>query len=319
MLLGLLLVAGCSPSSDAPAGSSTGGKLRVAVSIPPQGYFARRIGGEHVDVSVILGAGQSHSTYEPTPKQLASLSEDRVLFCIGVLFEQSIVKKLADMYPNLEMVDTRQDVPLRRMDASESAYHVERAPGEGDEHADHDHDHDHDHAHAHEDLFACEGEFDPHIWLSPRLAKIQARTMCETMKRLDPDHADAFERSYAAFSADMDALDAELAAKLKPFAGQTIFVFHPAFGYFTEAYGLKQKAVEIAGREPSAQQLARLIDQAKAAKVKLIFVQAQFGATSTKALAESIGGSVESIDPLSGDYIENLRDMAAKIAAALQR
>lgn len=312
LLLGAVAhFSGCDSRPESASPGADAALLRVAVSIPPQAYFARRVGGVHVKVDVLLGAGQSHSTYEPTPKQLVELSNDRVLFRIGVLFEETILSKLKDMYPNLELVDTRKGVPLRKMDASESAYHHEE--GEGESHAGHDHEHDHG------DLFACEGEFDPHIWLSPKLAKIQARTICDTFQRLDTAHQDEFESNYQLFANELDALDAELTRELSPYRGQTVYVYHPAFGYFTDAYGLKQKAVELAGREPSAHQLTELIEQAKADQVKLIFVQAQFGASTAKALAEAIGGSVEAIDPLSEDYLGNLRLMAGKIVQSLRK
>lgn len=315
LLSAIAHLSGCDSRPESASLKAESALLRVAVSIPPQAYFARRVGGEHVKVDVLLGAGQSHSTYEPTPKQLVELSNDRVLFRIGVLFEETILSKLKDMYPNLELVDTRKGVPLRKMEASESAYHHEE--GEGQSHTGEEHEHDHERDHG--DLFACEGEFDPHIWLSPKLAKIQSRTICDAFQRLDPAHKDVFENNYQLFANELDALDAELTRELSPYRGQTVYVYHPAFGYFTDAYGLKQKAVELAGREPSAHQLTELIEQAKADHVKLIFVQAQFGASTAMALAEAIGGSVEAIDPLSEDYLGNLRLMAGKIVHSLRK
>jgi zinc transport system substrate-binding protein len=94
-------------------------------------------------------------------------------------------------------------------------------------------------------------------------------------------------------------------------------VYHPAFGYFADAYGLKQVPVEVEGKEPSARQLAAFIERAKAAGAKVIFVQPQFSTKSAEAVARSIGGAVVPMDPLATDYLANLERTAEKTAEAL--
>ncbi len=266
--------------------------LKVAVSILPQAYFVERVGGVRVDVQVLVGPGLSPHTFEPTPKQLTALADARVYFRVGIDFEQALVPRLAGLFPNLRIVDTRAGVPLRHFAAHEASC----------EHA--------EHGHADE---AAAGRPDPHIWLNPLLVKTQAQTICDTLCELDPAHADEYRRNLAAFHADLDRVHAQLAAALAPLKGRELFVFHPAFGYFTDAYGLRQVPVEIEGKEPTARQLQALVARARAANVKVIFVQPQFAKKAAQTVAEAIGGVVVPLDDLARDYLKNLEDIAGKV------
>ena len=281
------------------------GKLSVVVSILPQAYFVERVGGDRVAVDVLVGPGQSPHTYDPTPRQLEGISHARVYFRIGIDFENGLVPRIERMFKNVKVVDTRRNVPLRTMTADEAE--AEKSHAGHEEHG----------GHAEGD--AAAGQPDPHIWLNPLLVKTQAQTICDTLAELDPDHADTYRRNLAAFDADLDRVHAQVAEALAPLKGQAIFVFHPAFGYFTDAYGLKQIPVEIGGKEPTARQLAGLIDRAKAAGVKVIFVQPQFARKSAGAVAAAIDGVVVPLDDLARDYLKNLEDVAAKVKAALQK
>ncbi|MAB77390.1 MAG: hypothetical protein CMO47_13140 [Verrucomicrobiales bacterium] len=110
--------------------------------------------------------------------------------------------------------------------------------------------------------------------------------------------------------------DRKLVAKLAPFKDQSFYVYHGAFGYFADAYGMKQVPVEISGRSPEPRQIASMIDKAKEEGVSVIFVQPQFDQNSAKAIADSIGGAVVSIDPLEKDVVANLEKIANEIAAS---
>ncbi len=283
------LAGGC--REEAASTVSDGSAVPVFVSIPPQKYFVARVGGPHVRVSVLVPPGQSHHTYEPTPRQMVDLSRARAFFCIGLPFERQVVGKVGAAVKSLHVVETQAGIEL--------------APN-----PDAHHEHDHDHA-------ECDEELDLHVWMSPRLVKIQARNIAAELIRLDPEHAADYERNLAAFEADLDDVDARIAAALAPLKGREFYVFHPAFGYFAEAYGLRQVAVETGGKQPTARQLGRLIDRARESGVKLIFVQPQFARQSAEAVAQAIGGAVVPLDPLAEDYLNNLLDVAAKVQEAL--
>jgi zinc transport system substrate-binding protein len=245
-----------------------------------------------VKVDVLVPPGQAPETYEPKPKQMAWLSEADVYFAIGVPFEKGLLPSLAAACPNLKVVNTQEGVPVRQMEEERS-------------HEDHD---GHDHH---------PGEPDPHIWLDPQLVKIQAKTICNTLAALDPAHAVEYEKNLEAFLAELEDLDKRIAERLRPHQGKTLHVFHPAFGYFVDRYGLQQVAIESGGKEPGPKRLAELVAGAKAEGVKTLFVQPEFATSSAEAIAREIGGALVLLDPVARDYVQNLESIAEKIATAL--
>lgn len=343
--------------------------LKVFVSILPQKYFVEQIGGSRVEVEVMIPPGKSHSTYAPLPRQLASLSRADVYFAIGVSIERTLLDKVRRQNPDLLIVDTRQGIRLRKMEAhhhhddeDEDDAHGHAHPIEADgnnngigiggdsvpaaaddavdsgDHAPHGHEADHAHGADADDAHAAaalpdatdsvaatdaatseadrEGR-DPHIWLDPLLVKKQAETICAALSRLDPEGATVYEANRAAFAAELDRLHREIRGILAPLKGHDLFVFHPAYGYFAERYHLHQVPVEIEGKTPSARQLVELIDRARAAEAKVIFVQRQFSREAARAVAEAIGGAVVEVDPLAEDYLANLRAIALAIRDGL--
>lgn len=289
------------------------------VSVLPQAYLAERIAGEHFDVEVMVGPGQSPHVFEPTTRQMTALSHARIYFTTAIPFERTLVEKLSPTFKLLRFVDTTAGLTLR---PGEDCGHDHSADAEHDHADDDDHDHaDHDHEghdHANDEHDHEHGAPDPHVWLNPLFAEHQARLMTDALIALDPENAADFERNFASLSAELRAADKHIAAALAPFKGRAFFVFHPAYGYFADRYGLIQTPVEEAGKEPSARRLVALIDRAKSSGVKLIFVQPQFPTKCAEAVAEAIGGAVMPMDDLARDYLNNLDDLAAKISRALR-
>lgn len=270
------------------------GKMTVFVSILPQAYFLERIGGQHVDVVVFVDEGQSPERYEPSPKQMAKLASAKAFFAIGVPFEKNVLKKIGRTNRNLVIVETQKGVVYRHLEG---------------------HDHGHDGKKGGEQE---SGISDPHIWMDPKLVKIQARNIHDALCSLDRANAQEYSRNLDAFLGDLDRVDRRIAKVLEPLKGGVMFVFHPAFGYFADAYGLIQVPVEIEGKEPGAKQLARIIDRAKKDKVRVIFVQPQFSPKSAEAVAKAIKGAVVPINPLARDYLTNLDHIASAVERGLR-
>jgi zinc transport system substrate-binding protein len=271
-----------------------GERLSVYVSILPQKNLVEQIGGEHVDVAVMVGPGQSPATYEPTPQQMAGLAGADIYYRIGVPFEKAWMERIRSANPGMAMLDAREGVPLRQ---------IEPAGG-------HHHDYDH-HGHEHE-----EGEADPHIWLSPPLVKILCAGLRDRLLELDPDNRADYERNYARFIQQLDDLDRDIRNRLQGLKRRDFMVFHPSWGYFADTYKLRQLPIESAGKEPGARTLVRLIEEAREQDIKVIFVQQQFSRKQAVAVADAIGGQVVSIDPLAEDYPFNLSRVAEAIAEA---
>ncbi len=281
------LLAGCSGKTD----GTDAGSLVVAVSIPPQAWFAERIGGRLVSVQVVLKPGDSPATYDPTPRELARLADARIYFAVGVPMETRLLPELRRDFPDLQIVDTTAGIAELAFGATtqEPTTGGSLKPEQ------------------------ASGELDPHIWLSPRLAKILARNMANALIALDPAHTDSYQAGLAGVEQELDRLDAELKSLLAPLAGRELLVYHPAFGYLAAEYGLVQVAIESGGQQPSPRQLADLLKQARTRHPGAIFVQPQFSATTAHTLARELGVPVVELDPLARNYPDNLQRMAVTI------
>jgi len=269
-------------------------RVNVFVSILPQAYFAERVGGEHIDVEVLVGEGQSPATYEPSPQQMTKLSSAKAYFAIGVPFEKKLMAKIKQSYKDLVIVETQKGITYRYLD---------------------DQRHDRESKGSHDGRSKMP---DPHIWMDPKLVIIQARNIHDALCALDPTNSNNYSRNLKAFISDLERVDGRIKAALAPVKGKSMYVFHPAFGYFADSYGLRQIAIEIEGKEPSAKQLASIIDKAKAEDVRVIFVQPQFSRKSAESIARAIGGAVVPINPLARDYLANLERIAVTVEGSLR-
>lgn len=285
---------GCGKTSQGQTTGQPGARtLRVVVCVAPQAYFAKRVGGDHVTVTTLVGPGQSPHTYEPTPRQVLDLEEADVYLEMGMPFEETLLAKAREARPALHVVDTRQGITLRRMEAHEAeADHGEHVGHEAEAHA---------------------AELDPHVWLAPKLAARQVATIRDAFIAADAAHEGDYRANAEALTSELAEVDAEIARALEPLRGQEMLVFHPAFGYFADAYGLRQVPIEAQGKEPSARELAALIDQARRRGVRVVFVQRQFPTAAAEAIASSIGGAVVPLDDLAEDYLANLRAIAGAV------
>jgi zinc transport system substrate-binding protein len=160
---------------------------------------------------------------------------------------------------------------------------------------------------------------DPHIWLSPPLAKKQAENIMHALEEIDPPNAGIYRANYERFAAELENLDGDLRKLFADSAAERRFmVFHPSWGYFAETYGLEQIPIETAGREPKPADVARLIELGKSLGIRVIFVQPQFSKRSAGAIAGALGATLIVADDLAGDWENNLRDTARRFRDALR-
>lgn len=260
-----------------------GGKIKTFVSIVPQKYFVERIGGELVDVSVMVLPGNSPATYEPRPQQMVSLSGTKVYYAIGVPFERTWLKKITAINPTMLLVHTEAGIEKTPMNAH-----------------------------------SRDGIKDPHIWLSPPLVMIQASNILSALLKIDPDNSELYEKNYKKFIMEIVDLDVELRGIFLGREGASFMVFHPAWGYFARTYGLKMVPIESEGKEPKPAALHRLIKKAKEHNINMVFVQPEFSVKSAKIIAKEIGGHVAFASPLALNWKKNLKEVAAKFQASFR-
>jgi zinc transport system substrate-binding protein len=155
---------------------------------------------------------------------------------------------------------------------------------------------------------------DPHDWLSIPNARTMVNTTAEAFCAKDPAHCGIFLANRDAYLSGLQEADNHIRATLAEARITTFLVVHPAWGYFAREYSLTELAIEEEGKEPSASELAAIVQTAQAIGVRVVFVEPQFSTREADILAAQINGSVEVLDPLAGDYVANLE----RVAHALQ-
>jgi len=268
--------------------------LLIAVSIPPQAWFVSQIAGEKADVLILVPPGQNPHNYEPTPRQIQSLSKASAWILSGTEFEITLRPKIETLFPNLLIIDGTHGVESRYMT----------------EHEHHDCD---DHDHAHSSL-----EIDRHTWLGREPAMLMAKHINETFFYLDNINAEYYDNRYLKTIGEIENVFSELQMVLAPLRGKSVFVYHPSFGYFFDDFGIIQEAVEMGGKEPTPRQLNDLMEKINREKPAAIFVQTQFPVNAARTLAASAGARVIELDPLAQDWLENIRHMGQALQNIIQ-
>ena len=252
-------------------------QIKAVVTILPQAEFVEKVGGERVEVIVMVPPGASPHTYEPSPRQLVEISDADVYFQMGsgIDFELSFMDKIREINHRMHIVNCSRGIRI-----------IDR---------------------------------DPHVWLSPRNAKIIVKNIYEALVQIDPEGEEYYRENMESYIKELEALDREVREILKDLNDRRFMVYHPAWRYFAMEYNLTQIPVEREGKEPTARGMMALIDQARSLHMKVIFVSPQFDWKKAETIAESIHGRIVFLDPLAKDYIDNLRRVAIEISRSMRQ
>ncbi len=266
------------------AGNALAAPLPVVVSIAPQKYLVERIAGDAVSISVLVTPGSDPHSYEPTPSQMRDCANASLYFTIGLPFEDAWLPRLGSAAKNLRVVSMIKGI--QRLPSTDK----DEAPGSED----------------------------PHVWLSPMLVRAMLPGIARELGKALPDQAPRFRANAAKLSAELEALDAEIAQMFAavPQKKRVFLTFHPAWTYFAHNYELKELCIEVEGKEPGPQTMKAVIDAAKAYALNTIFVEPQFPQAAAQAIADALGAKIEKLDPLAEELPENLRQVAKLLAAS---
>jgi zinc transport system substrate-binding protein len=273
----------------------------VFVSIIPQKYFVDKIAGGMVDCLVMVPPGANAHSYEPRPLQMSFLSKAAAYFAIGLEFEGPWLPKFSALAPGMKIVRTDNGIAKIRV-PSDVAHDADRPSPED--------------RHGHEGL-------DPHIWLSPRLVKLQALSIERGLEQIDTAHAALFRDNYASFMKEIDTLDRKLHAILPCETGgraqadgrKAFLVFHPTWGYFARDFCLTQISIEVDGKEPSPKAMKEILDLAQKFRITTVFTQPEFSRKSAEVIAHELHASVLDADALAYEWENNLLTVAKDFAA----
>lgn len=263
--------------------------LNVVVSIAPEQTFLKAIGGDKVNVSLMVQRGSSPHTYEPKPSQMKDISKADVYFSIGVEFEEAWLPKFQNQNKTMKIINLGDGI-------------TKIAINQNTKHQKHTDNHKH-------------GKLDPHIWTSITNNKIIAKNIYNNLIALDKTNEKYYKANYDALMTTLSNTDQSIKNILKDTKPKSKFmVFHPAWGYFAKDYGLEQLAIEADGKNPTPKQIAFLIGEAKEEKVKAVFTAPEFSDEVASQIAKEVGIPVLKVSPLNPKVCENLISLAKAIA-----
>ncbi|MDI6874151.1 metal ABC transporter substrate-binding protein [Candidatus Solincola sp.] len=272
----------------------------MAADIVPLAMICREVGGDHVEVEVLVPPGSSPHTYELSAGQVSFLAGADLLVINGlglIPWAEDIHSRVGN--PDLVVVEAAEAVPPEellpaRAEGSDSHGEEEEAGGHG------------------------HGIYDPHLWLDPVLALHIVDAVEEGLVRTGPEYAEYFRERASELRARMTSLHEEVLRRTAAFTHREFISFHSSWTYFARRYGLRQAGVieELPGKEPSAGEIAALVELARGRGIKAVFAEEQFNPRVAEAVAEESEGEVRvwMLDPLGdlgdlerGDYCALIR------------
>ncbi|MDE6623328.1 MAG: zinc ABC transporter substrate-binding protein [Alistipes sp.] len=271
VLMALCLSAACTPRNEQTDDQT------IYVSILPLRELVQGIVGDDFPVEVLVPAGASPETFEPTARQYIGLNRARLIFNVGLIdFETTLLSKIEEQE---KIVDLSRGIELIAGSCSHCS---------------------HGHVHAH--------GVDPHVWTSPRALQRMAENAYEAIHRICPDST-KYTENHLRLQERLAELDRQTGERIAASGVAYFLIYHPALTYYARDYGLQQIAIEEDGKEPSAHRIARLIAQARRDGVQRLFYQSQFPASSVEVIASDIGAEAIRIDPLREDIIAGIEEI----------
>jgi ABC-type Zn uptake system ZnuABC Zn-binding protein ZnuA len=266
-------------------------RLFAVASIAPLADFVREVGGERVEVEMLVTPGMSPHTFEPRPRQLKVLSHAQLLVLNGVGLEL-----WAD-----DLVAAAQNQRLRVVKTADGLdiIHAGRNRGHGN-------------------------AGNPHVWLDPICAIYQVEQIRDALIEIDPTGADTYRRNAEAYIGELRRLDAEIRRVVDTLPRKKFVAQHAVWSYFAQRYGLVEAGVieSTPGDEPSPRELSELVEVMRSEGVTAVFVEPQLSQKAARAIAAETGAVVEVLDPLGSPpeygYLETMRANLRKVAQALR-
>lgn len=262
-------------------------KHKILVTFYPIYKFAKAVGGEKVDVSVIIPSGVEPHDWEPTVQDIERLKQSNMIIINGAGLE-SWIPKLVSANPDIIVVDSSKNIALLQKNEGTSMT-------------------------------------DPHIWLDPVLAKIQVQNIADSMIKADPDNANYYQQNANQYKAKLDLLDQQIRTELASCNKKDFLAFHDAFSYFSKEYGLNQNTI-VGGlnpeSEPTAKALEDITQKAQNLGINVVFTEEAVNPQVAKVIADEIHGKVLVLSPLevtniNDDYIEKMQNNLSNLKEAL--
>ena len=250
----------------------------IAVSIPPQKFLAEQIGGDRVNVQVMLEPGQAPETFDPTPRHMARVAGADFYFSIGVPFEKAWLAEIQQQNPALRVIEC----------CGQFARESDR----------------------------IEGHDDPHVWVSPMRFLRAAELMRAALVSRDSANRRIYDQKYRTLSAELVMLHRDLRYLLKDRRINEFIISHGALGPLAKDQGLTQIALESGGKEAGPRTLVEITATARRLGIGTVFFLKQHNQGPARALARELNAELVEIDPLAENYLDNMRNIGRLLGAA---
>ncbi|NCB52934.1 MAG: ABC transporter substrate-binding protein [Clostridia bacterium] len=300
LILGLVAVLGISAcSGNQTKGSQTGtaeeSKVKVYVTFNAMKEFAEAVGGEKVAVSTIIPDGIEPHDFEPKAQDMVGLSTAQIFVYNGLGMEAWVEDAIA----------AANNKALITVEASSGVTPITNTE---------------------EEEIAEHGQYDPHVWLSLKGAETEVKNIKDALISADPANKDYYETNCDDYITKLESLYNDYSKKFEPLQKKSFVTGHAAFAYLCRDFGLSQNSVEdvFAEGEPTAQQLAELVEYCRANAVTTIFAEEMASPEISKTLADEVGAAVETIYTAESaeddkSYLERMEDNLSKIYASLSK
>lgn len=290
----MFIFSGCNNTNGTTTDNKTQSKPKVVVSFNAMREFASAIGKDKIDITTIIPNGTEPHDFEPTVKDLKTLSNANVFVYSGLGME-SWKDKIINSVGNKNLIVA---------DASKGISTIKNTAN--DEIKEH-------------------GQYDPHVWISLKNAQIESKNIKDALVKADSINKDFYEKNYINFSNELNDLYNEYNKKFATVTNKNFVTGHAAFGYLCRDYGLKQNSVEgiFAEGEPSPKKLEELVNYCKQDNIKTIFVENMVSPKVSDTLAKEVGGKVEKIYTIESkednkNYIQSMKSNLEMIYNSLK-
>jgi zinc transport system substrate-binding protein len=300
--------------------------VRVVTSIKPvHSLVAAVMQGVGTPDLIVEGAGSPH-TYALKPSQAKQLQEADLVFWMSHDLEAFLEKSIDGIATKAVSVPLMESHGLMTLGFREGGAFDDHGHDEHDDHDEHDKDDDHDHE-KHDDHDEHDhGEVDPHVWLDPENAKAMVHEIEEALAKADPANAATYESNAEAVMAKLDSLVAEIDSELQPVKGRGYIVFHDAYQYFENRFGVSAIGSITVSPEvlPGAERISDLQEKVRSLDATCVFSEPQFEPKLVATVTENTNARTGVLDPLGTAidkgpnlYFTLIRNMASSLKNCL--
>ncbi len=299
LLLGLMvIVAGCGNKADQT--STNSGKIKVVTTIYPVYDFVRQVGGDKVEVTMLVNPGAEPHDWEPTAKELAQVRGAKVFFYHGAGLEPVDKLLKPEVLGEAQAVEISKGIELIAAKEEHEDEHEKEHKHEHEQGHEHAGEAGHDHGHGHIDV---------HTWLDPVNAQQEVKVIAQALAGVDPQNSAYYLKNAEQFNAELAKVDQDYQAALQNVARRDIITSHAAFGYLANRYHLQQ--VSVMGlspdSEPTPDRMAEIIDFCREHKVKYIFFETLVSPKVSETIARETGAGLLVLNPLESLTAEEIK------------